>query len=159
MLGIFLAALCHDVDHPGHSNQFEINSKSELALMCALPAGRVAADAAPAVAGPRGSALSTLSEGTLRVLYRRKSDLPGGMQRAARAPARNSSRRGLTAQVQRRQCARESPRRRDVPHSLPARARHPVAAEQRPEADSAQDDREDDLVDRHVAALRAARED
>ena len=46
MLGIFIAALCHDVDHPGHSNQFEINSKSELALMCALPAGRVAADAA-----------------------------------------------------------------------------------------------------------------
>jgi hypothetical protein len=37
VLGIFIAALCHDVDHPGHSNQFEINSKSELALMYSHP--------------------------------------------------------------------------------------------------------------------------
>ena len=27
-----LSAICHDVDHTGHNNDFEIKSKSELAL-------------------------------------------------------------------------------------------------------------------------------
>ncbi|KDO33651.1 hypothetical protein SPRG_19267 [Saprolegnia parasitica CBS 223.65] len=31
--GCLLAALCHDIDHPGHSNVFEVNSKSGLALL------------------------------------------------------------------------------------------------------------------------------
>lgn len=30
--GMLIAAFCHDVDHPGRSNIFEINSKSELAI-------------------------------------------------------------------------------------------------------------------------------
>ncbi|OQS06861.1 3'5'-cyclic nucleotide phosphodiesterase [Thraustotheca clavata] len=31
--GCLIAALCHDIDHPGHSNVFEVNSKSPLALL------------------------------------------------------------------------------------------------------------------------------
>ena len=30
---MFVAALCHDIDHPGHTNAFEINISSELAIM------------------------------------------------------------------------------------------------------------------------------
>jgi len=29
---LMLSAICHDVDHTGHNNDFEIKSKSELAL-------------------------------------------------------------------------------------------------------------------------------
>jgi len=32
VLALKVAALCHDVDHPGHSNDFEVKSSSELAL-------------------------------------------------------------------------------------------------------------------------------
>ena len=32
-LAMFVAALCHDIDHPGHTNAFEINISSELAIM------------------------------------------------------------------------------------------------------------------------------
>lgn len=31
-LACMIAALCHDVDHPGHSNKYEVSSKSDLAL-------------------------------------------------------------------------------------------------------------------------------
>ncbi|OQR94169.1 3'5'-cyclic nucleotide phosphodiesterase [Achlya hypogyna] len=31
--GCLIAALCHDIDHPGHSNVFEVNSRSALALL------------------------------------------------------------------------------------------------------------------------------
>jgi len=33
LLALKLAALCHDVDHPGWNNDFEVNSSSELALV------------------------------------------------------------------------------------------------------------------------------
>ena len=29
---LLVAAICHDSDHPGHNNTFEINSKSKLAM-------------------------------------------------------------------------------------------------------------------------------
>ncbi len=32
IFGLFIAALVHDIDHPGHTNLFEINNKSHLAL-------------------------------------------------------------------------------------------------------------------------------
>ncbi len=33
MIACLLASYCHDVDHPGHSNVFEVQSESDLALM------------------------------------------------------------------------------------------------------------------------------
>ena len=35
-LGLLLAALGHDVEHPGMNNTFQVNSESELALRLAL---------------------------------------------------------------------------------------------------------------------------
>lgn len=32
IFAVMIAALGHDIDHPGHSNQFEINTDSERAL-------------------------------------------------------------------------------------------------------------------------------
>ena len=32
-LSLMISALCHDLDHPGHTNAFEVNSGSELALL------------------------------------------------------------------------------------------------------------------------------
>jgi len=33
ILGIIVSALCHDIKHPGHTSDFEINTESELSLM------------------------------------------------------------------------------------------------------------------------------
>jgi dual 3',5'-cyclic-AMP and -GMP phosphodiesterase 11 len=33
VLGVLVAAICHDIDHPGHTNSFEINSESRLAML------------------------------------------------------------------------------------------------------------------------------
>ena len=33
MLGLLVAAICHDVDHPGLNNNFQINDSSHLALL------------------------------------------------------------------------------------------------------------------------------
>ena len=33
VLAMLVAALCHDIDHPGNTNSFEINMNSELALV------------------------------------------------------------------------------------------------------------------------------
>lgn len=33
VLALMIASLCHDVDHPGNTNSFEINTSSELALI------------------------------------------------------------------------------------------------------------------------------
>ena len=33
LLGLFVGAICHDVDHPGLNNQYQINSRSELAQL------------------------------------------------------------------------------------------------------------------------------
>jgi hypothetical protein len=33
LLGLLISALCHDIDHPGNTNTYEINSMSERALM------------------------------------------------------------------------------------------------------------------------------
>jgi len=33
ILGILVAALCHDINHPGHSSDFEIKTESELSLL------------------------------------------------------------------------------------------------------------------------------
>jgi len=32
IFSVLIAALCHDIDHPGHTNAFEVNSMSELAI-------------------------------------------------------------------------------------------------------------------------------
>lgn len=32
VMAVLVAALCHDIDHPGHNNAYEINSSSELAI-------------------------------------------------------------------------------------------------------------------------------
>jgi len=33
LLGLLIAALCHDIDHPGNTNTYEINSMSKIALL------------------------------------------------------------------------------------------------------------------------------
>ena len=33
ILSLLVAALCHDVDHPGHSNAFEVNANTHLAMV------------------------------------------------------------------------------------------------------------------------------
>ena len=33
ILAVMVAALCHDVDHPGNTNLYEVNTMSELALL------------------------------------------------------------------------------------------------------------------------------
>ena len=34
--GMFIAALMHDVDHPGNNNNYEVQNKTELAIRCEL---------------------------------------------------------------------------------------------------------------------------